>query len=377
MVFKRVKPHITLTDDERKYLETITRSRTAELRMYERARIILMDSEGKNPGEIARDLGTNRTKVYLVINKALTLGIESALHDRQGRGKPRSLGDDARSYIINTACTKPLDLGMPQELWTNRSLTAYIRSHAPPEYNLHGISNGTISKILTKSSIRPHKIRYYMEKIDPEHERKETEILHVYRDVKILKKSGEESLTAVLSYDEKPGIQAIGNIYPDKSPDPDHGYVSRNHDYVRHGTLSLMAGIDLFTGHIIPLVEERHRSTEFIRWLDMVDRYYPEDYVITIILDNHSVHSSRETMEYLGRKPHRFRFVFTPTHASWLNIIETFFSKITRTMLRGIRADSKEDLKKRILSYIEETNSEPVVFTWKYRMDEMPGGIGA
>lgn len=188
MVFKRVKPHITLTDDERKYLETITRSRTAERRIYERARIILMDSEGKNPGEIARDLGTNRTKIYLVINKALTLGIQSALHDRQGRGKPRALGDDARSYIINTACTRPLDLGMPQELWTNRSLTAYIRSHAPSEYNLQGISNGTVSKILTKSSIRPHKIRYYMEKTDPEHERKETEILHVYRDVKILKK---------------------------------------------------------------------------------------------------------------------------------------------------------------------------------------------
>ena len=138
-----------------------------------------------------------------------------------------------------------------------------------------------------------------------------------------------------------------------------------------------MAGIDLFTGHIIPLVEERHRSAEFIRWLDMVDKYYPEDYVITIILDNHSIHSSRETMQYLGKKPHRFRFVFTPTHASWLNIIETFFSKITRTMLRGIRVDSKEDLKKRILNYIEEINSEPVVFTWRYRMDEMPGGIGA
>ena len=377
MVFKRVKPHITLTDDEREYLESITRSRKAERRMHERAKIMLMDSEGMNPSEIARDLGTNRTKAYLVINKALTLGIKSALHDRQGRGKPRSLGDDIRSYIINTACTKPLDLGMPQELWTNRSLTTYIRSHAPSEYHLQRISNGTVSKILTKSIIRPHKIRYYMEKTDPEHERKKAEVLHVYRDVKILKKSGEGSLIAVLSYNEKPGVQAIGNIYPDKPPDMDHGYVSRNHDYVRHGTLSLMAGIDLFTGHIIPLVEERHRSTEFIRWLNMVDKYYPEDYLIAIILDNHSVHSSKETMEYLGKKPHRFRFVFTPTHASWLNIIETFFSKITRTMLMGIRVDSKEDLKKRILSYIEETNSEPVVFTWKYRIDEMPGGIGA
>ena len=188
MVFTRVKPHITLTDDEREYLESITRSRKAERRMHERAKIMLMDSEGMNPSEIARDLGTNRTKAYLVINKALTLGIKSALHDRQGRGKPRSMGDDARSYIINTACTKPLDLGVPEELWTNRSLTTYIRSHAPSEYHLQRISNGTVSKILTKSSIRPHKIRYYMEKTDPEHERKETEVLHVYRDVKILKK---------------------------------------------------------------------------------------------------------------------------------------------------------------------------------------------
>lgn len=149
-----------------------------------------MDSDGKNPGEIARELGTNRTKVYLVINKALTLGIQSALHDLPGRGKSRSLGDDARSFIISTACTKPSDLGIPQELWSNRSLTAYIRSNAPEEYHLDGISNGTVSKTLTKSNIRPYKIRYYMEKTDPEHGRKEAEVLHVYQEVKILRNTG-------------------------------------------------------------------------------------------------------------------------------------------------------------------------------------------
>ena len=148
-------------------------------------------------------------------------------------------------------------------------------------------------------------------------------------------------------------------------------------DRIQYRTLSRIAGIDLFTGHIITLVEERHRSSEFIKWLDMVDKYYPPDYVITIIMDNHSIHSSRETMQYLGEKPHRFHFVFTPTHASWLNIIETFFSKITRSMLRGIRVDSREELKRRIPQYVEETNSEPVVFTWKYKVDEMPGGIEA
>lgn len=375
MVFKRVKQHITLTDDQRKMLESIVKSRTAQRRAYERARIMIMDADGVSASEIARKLNTNRTKVYLVIDKALSFGVENALGDLPGRGKPRSISDEARSFIIKTACTKPIDLGLPHELWTNRSLTQYIRRNAPEEYHLDHISNGTVSKILTRSNIRPHKITYYMERTDPEHERKETEILHVYREVKILKESGVNKLTAILSYDEKPGIQAIGNIYPDKPPDQDHGSVSRNHDYVRHGTVSLLAGIDLITGHIIPSVTEKHSSLEFIEWLKMVDQYYPDEYIITVILDNHSVHKSRETMAYLSSKPYRFKFVFTPTHASWLNIIETFFSKISRSMLRGIRVDSKEELKERMLRYIEEINREPVVFRWKYRMDEMPGGI--
>ncbi len=380
MVFKRVRPHIVLTQEERSFLERIVKSRTVERREYERARIMLMDADGKGASDIAGELGTNRTKVYLALDKALLFGVIQALKDSPGRGKPRSISDEARAFIIRTACTSPRDLDLSYELWTNRLLTDYIRENAPEEYRLDEISNGTVSKILTKSRIRPHRIRYYMERTDPDHERKEAEVLHVYREVKILgeeAENGKEVLTAILSYDEKPGIQATGNIHPDRPPDEKHGYVSRNHDYVRHGTVSLLAGIDLFTGHIIPVVKERHRSAEFIEWLRMVDEYYPDEYTITIILDNHSIHTSRETMEYLSSRPWRFRFVFTPTHASWLNIIETFFSKIARSMLRGIRVDSKDELKERILSYIEEINSEPVVFTWKYKVDEMPGGISA
>ena len=179
----------------------------------------------------------------------------------------------------------------------------------------------------------------------------------------------------MLSYDEKPGIQAISNIYPDKPPNEANGYVSRNHDYRRNGTLSLMAGIDFVLCHIIPLIEDRHRSMEFVKWLELVDSYYPEDYLITIILDNHSVHASRGTMRYLSSRPWRFHFVFTPTHASWLNIIEMFFSKMARSMLRGIRVESKKELKARMLEYIQDLNNDSAVFTWKWRMDEMPVGI--
>ena len=377
MVFKRSKQHIALEPGERKMLQEIVKSGKSSRTEYERARIILMDADGDGANAIARKLGTSRTKVYLAIDKALSFGIDQALRDLPGRGKPRKISDEARAFIIRTACTSPKELGYAYEIWTNRLMTKHIREKSPGEYDLGNISNGTVSKILSSGNIHPHRIRYYMEKTDPAHEAKEAEILHVYRDVRALKENARDSLTAFLSYDEKPGIQATGNMYPDKQPDQEHGDVYRNHDYIRHGTLSLMAGIDLTSGHIIPLVEDRHRSVEFIRWLKLVDSYYPEEYVISIILDNHTIHSSKETMRYLSSKPFRFHFVFTPTHASWLNILEMFLSKMARSMLREIRVDSREELKERMIKYIEDVNSEPVVFNWKWKMDKMPGGIRA
>ncbi len=162
MVFERTKPHIVLNPKQKSYLEKIAKSGKSEKREYDRARIILMDAEGKGVNTIARELHTNRTKVYLTIDKALSFGVEKAIKDLSGRGKKRTIGNEGRSFIIKTACTKPSDLGYPHEIWTNRLLTKYIRENAPEEYNLGNISNGTVSKILTRSNIRPYKIRYYI-----------------------------------------------------------------------------------------------------------------------------------------------------------------------------------------------------------------------
>ena len=145
----------------------------------------------------------------------------------------------------------------------------------------------------------------------------------------------------------------------------------RDYEYKRLGTLSLLAGIDLHTGRIMPYVNEKHRSKEFIEFLEILDKEYPSDWKIRIILDNHSAHISKETTRYLLTKPGRFDFVFTPKHGSWLNMIEMFFSKIARSFLKHIRVESKEDLKERIDKGIEEINNEPVVFRWKYKMEEI------
>ena len=163
-----------------------------------------------------------------------------------------------------------------------------------------------------------------------------------------------------MSLDEKPGIQAIKNIAPDLPPKPGkYPNVGRDYEYKRLGTLSLLAALDLHDGHIIAQVHERHRSKEFILLLKELDDYYPKNCTIRIILDNHSAHISKETMSYLATTPNRFIYVHTPKHGSWLNLIETFFSKISRTFLKHICVESKVELRDRILKGVAE-----ITFLW-------------
>ncbi len=175
-----------------------------------------------------------------------------------------------------------------------------------------------------------------------------------------------------VSCDEKPGIQAIAATSDDLRPRHGNGCVWRDYEYKRLGTLSLIAGIDLLTGEAIPVVSESHKSSDFICLLKKLDERYPEGDVIRIICDNHSAHKSKEVRNYLATRPEeRFVFVFTPTHGSWLNLIEGFFSKITKQMLKGIRVNSKEELANRIYLYFDEVNREPVVYRWTYKMEEI------
>ena len=143
----------------------------------------------------------------------------------------------------------------------------------------------------------------------------------------------------------------------------------RDHEYVRHGTMTLLAGLDLLTGHVHRLMVDRHRSREFILFLNLIDGFYPAAATVRVILDNHSAHISKETRAYLATRPNRFEFVFTPTHGSWLNLVESFFGKLAKTILRHLRVASKAELKTRVEQYIDELNEAPVVFRWKYRLD--------
>lgn len=373
MPFERKRPMLTFRPEVKEQLEQISKSRTEKASRVQRSKILLAYSSGDTVSAIAREFSTNRPKVERCIDKALQLGALTSLDDLQRSGKPIEITAEAKTWFINLACRKPKELGYSFELWTNRLLAMHVRKHCKKEGHpsLARLCRGTVSKILKSSNIRPHKINYYLERRDSAFETKMAQVLCVYKEVELIKQGKKDShFVAIVSYDEKPGIQAIANTAPDLPPvHGKHSCISRDHEYVRHGTVSLLAGIDLLTGQVHGMTADRHRSREFIEYLKIADAKYPPRVTIRMILDNHSPHISKETRSYLSTIPGRFEFIFTPTHGSWLNIIESLFAKMAKTFLRGIRVASKEELKQRIEKWLKEINKTPVIFRWQYGLD--------
>jgi len=313
MPFISRRAKLKLTEEEMTWLEQLAQSRSEAAGRVQRAEILLRYHTGETVSAIAAALRTHRPKVERCIAKALELGVRAALQDLPGRGRRPTLSAEARAWVVALACQKPKELGYAQELWTTRLLAKHARKHglAAGHPSLQRLSRGTVSKILRANVVQPQKIRYYLEQRDPEFESKMKQVLHVYKQIEVWHKLGAPSeLIAVLSYDEKPGMQAIENTAPDLPPVPgQHAGLGRDHEYIRHGTRCLLAGIDLWSGEVLGLVRERHRSAEFIEFLRLADAHYPASARIRMVLDNHSAHLSRETRAYLATVPNRVEFI--------------------------------------------------------------------
>jgi transposase len=323
---------------------------------------------GETISQIARAVGMTRKSVGKWVSKALAVGCGAALKDAYHRPKEPRISEDAKAWVVHLACAKPKDLGYAAEVWTRSALAKHVREHAQEAGygSLEHAAKATVHRILAEQPLHPEKVKYYLERRDPQFEAKMREVLLVYQEVALQnQKSGTISLVTV-SVDEKPGLQAIANTAPDLAPLPGrHSSVGRDHEYKRLGTCSILAALDLHNGHVTARVERRHRSREFIALLKDLDAYYPPETVIRLIMDNHSAHISRETQAFLATRPNRFQYVLTPKHGSWLNIVETLFGKMARTFLRHIRVQSWEELRARILKGISEINAAPVVHRWK------------
>ena len=371
---------LAMGEDDVAALEAICRSRSEPASRVERARILLAYRNSPSFFAVGRAVGVHHQTAQRCVERALAYGPMAALDDRPRPGKEPTITAEAKAWIADLACRKAKELGYPHELWTTRLLARHAREHGPAEGHpcLARLAQGTLCKILNEQEIKPHKVRYYLERRDPEFRRKMAEVLCVYREVQLIKETAAAAkrkpgnAVAIVSYDEKPGIQATANTAPDLPPEPGaHATFARDHEYKRYGTVSLLAGIDLLTGQVHALVRDRHRSREFIEFLQLLDAAYPTHTAIKLILDNHSAHISKETKAWLASQPAgRFDFTFTPTHGSWLNLVEGFFSKLARSVLRYIRVASKQELKDRLVDAMDEFNRHPVVHTWSYKLDQ-------
>jgi transposase len=354
-------------------LRSIARSRTEAAARVTRARMLLAYREDPSFFAVGRALGVHHQTVRRCVERAMAHGALAALEDSARPGREPVITVEARAWLVDLACRKAKEFGYPHEVWTTRLLAEHAREHGPSAGHacLRDLVQGTVCKILDAQEVKPHKVRYYLERRDPDFAPKMAEVLCVYRQVKLLKKKPPSDAVAIVSYDEKPGVQAISTTAPDLPPEPGrHQTFARDYEYKRHGTISLLAGIDLLTGKVHALVKDRHRSREFVEFLKLLDAAYPAHTAIKLILDNHSAHISKETRSWLAeQRAGRFEFVFTPKHGSWLNLVEGFFSKLARSVLRHIRVASKQELKDRLMAAVDHINRHPVIHTWTYKLD--------
>lgn len=372
-----------LQPEDKAELEKLVKSGMTPVIISQRAQILLKKAENKSSAVVAGEIGVSRHTVELWCQKYRNRGADQTMLDvlsvSEGRGRKAQITGEAKTWLISIACMKPKDLGYAAETWTISLLTKHINKAAKEAGfdRLSTITESGVYRILEKADIKPFRIQCYCEKRDPDFDDKMHNVLLVYKQLSLqfdedgrLLPFGDGAVTHILSYDEKPGIQAVANTSDDLMPNEANGVIKRDYDK-RLGTVSLMAGIDLQTGEALPLVSDTHNSDDYIAFLKMLDDKYPKGDKIRLILDNLKVHSSQKVIDYLETCPDRFEFVFTPKHASWLNLVEGFFSKMTKQVLHGIRVDSKEELIERIYKYFDEINADPVVYHWRWNLQDV------
>src|SRR5579863_10497322 len=258
---------LAMTEEEIGALTVLSRSRSELASRVERAQMLLAYRENPSFCAVGQRVGVHHQTVQRCVERALGYGPLAAIEDRPRPGKEPVITPEAKAWLASLACDKAKEHGYPHEPWTTRLLARHAREHGAEAGHecLAHLVQGTVCKILGREEIKPHKVRYYLERRDAEFEQKMAEVLCVYREVQVLKKAAAKSKkarskkagkpVAIVSYDEKPGIQAIATTAPDLPPVPGvHPAFARDFEYRRHGTLSLLAGIDLLTGKVHALV---------------------------------------------------------------------------------------------------------------------------
>ena len=343
-------PPIVLDAEQRSQLERIVRAVSSEVRMVERARIVLACAEGRSVEEITEELACSRPTVAKWRGRFARQGLEG-LRDAPRPGAPLTHGPQTRALLIAKACTRPepTEEGARRERWTYRELGEAV-----------GMSESQAHVILSRAAIKPHRTDYWLmsDFSQPEFEERLGEICGLYLD--------PPENVLVVSIDEKTGIQAKAPTKPDQPPKPGKP-ARREHEYKRNGTQCLFACLNVQEGDVLAMPSKTRNQFDLIRFLDLLDEEIPlvEGQAIVAITDNLSTRGTENVQNWLEAHP-RWRFQFTPTHASWLNQVEIFFSILWRRLLKHGIFTSEQDLAEQMLAFVETYNQTAKPFKWTY-----------
>jgi transposase len=350
MALKGAGKRLEISDEDRRELERAVRASSSEVRMVERARIVLAAGEGLTTTQIADRVGCSERTVKKWRPRYERRGLEG-LRDAPRSGAPLTHGPQTRALLIAKACTRPpeTESGQRRERWTYEELGEAV-----------GMSGSQAHVILRRAAIKPHLTDYWvMSDFDREgFEERMGEICGLYVD--------PPENVLVVSIDEKTGIQAKSPTKPDTPPAPGRP-ARREHEYKRNGTQCLFACLNVQEGDVLAMPSKTRNRFDLIRFLDMCDEEIPtvEGQKIVAVSDNLSTRGTEEVQQWLEAHP-RWRFQFTPTHASWLNQVEIFFSILYRRLLKHGIFTSETDLAEQMLAFIETYNQTAKPFKWTY-----------
>ncbi|WP_414215217.1 IS630 family transposase [Cupriavidus necator] len=333
----RVAPEIMLTDEERTRLTRLVRSKLTSVRLAQRARIVLLAANGMQNKDIAEQLGVGRVQVSRWRERYAQSGLAGIERDLP-RGAPPVKVDTARLVELTTQA-KPV----AATHWSTRKMAAEL-----------GVSASTIMRHWHAHGLKPHIVRGFKVSRDPKFVEKLEDIVGLYMS------PPEHAL--VLCCDEKSQVQALDRTQPGL-PLKKGRAATMTHDYKRNGTTTLFAALNVLDGQVIAQCQQRHRHTEWLKFLRKIDRETPKDKTLHLIADNYATHKHPAVQDWLAKHP-RFNMHFTPTSASWLNMVERFFRDITTERLRRGVFTSVPELVAAISEYIAHHNTNPKPFIW-------------
>jgi transposase len=344
----RVAKPVYLSAEVRKQLQTVANSRTVTVRFAQRARMILLAAEGMQDKVIARKVGVRRQSVSLWRGRFIAFGIEGITHDAPRGGRKRSARSEAKVQAIVHRTTQTTPENATH--WSTRTMA-----------KAEGVSEATVRRVWHEHGLKPHLIKSFKLSNDKHFVEKLDDIVGLYLN------PPEHAL--VLSCDEKSQIQALDRTQPGL-PLKKGRCGTMTHDYKRNGTTTLFAALSTLDGKIISTCMKRHRHQEWLKFLQLIDEQTPADKQIHLIADNYATHKHPKVQAWLKRHP-RFHMHFTPTSASWLNMVERFFRDLTTKRLKRGVFTSVDKLVAAIDSYIAQANQSPKPYIWTAKASDI------